>query len=88
LLRGIPRTATVVADQPLRTLALDRETFLVAVTGNSMANAAADALVTLRLTADSLADPINTAPHSWRRSRCGLRRRPEPRPGPPLPSSQ
>ena len=57
LLRGIPRTATVVADQPLRTLALDRETFLVAVTGNSMSNAAADALVTQRLTADSVADP-------------------------------
>jgi CRP-like cAMP-binding protein len=56
-LRGIPRTATVVADQPLRTLALDREAFLVAVTGNSMSSAAADVLVTQRLTADSLADP-------------------------------
>jgi len=33
------------------------ETFLVAVTGNSMSNAAADALVTQRLTADSVADP-------------------------------
>ena len=52
LLRGIPRTATVVADQPLRTLALDRETFLVAITGNSLSSAAADALVTQRLTAD------------------------------------
>jgi len=57
LLRGIPRTATVVADQPLRTLALDREAFLVAITGNSLSSAAADALVTRRLTADSLADP-------------------------------
>ena len=57
LLRGIPRTATVVADQPLRTLALDRETFLFAVTGNSLSNAAADALMTQRLRADSLADP-------------------------------
>ena len=57
LLRGIPRTATVVADQALRTLALDRETFLVAVTGNSMSSAEADALVTRRLTADSPADP-------------------------------
>jgi len=56
LLRGIPRTATVVADQPLRTLALDRETFMVAITGNSMSSAAADALVTQRLAADSLAD--------------------------------
>jgi MFS family permease len=57
LLRGIPRTATVAADQPLRTLAPDREAFLVAVTGNNMSNAAADALVTQRLTADSQADP-------------------------------
>ena len=41
LLRGIPRTATVVADQWLRTLALDRETFLVAVTGNRISSAEA-----------------------------------------------
>lgn len=57
LLRGIPRTATVIAGEPLRTLALDREAFLVAVTGNSMSSAAADALVTQRLTAGSPADP-------------------------------
>ena len=57
LLRGIPRTATVVADQPLRTLALDRETFLVAVTGNRMSGDEADALVTRRLGADPPADP-------------------------------
>jgi Cyclic nucleotide-binding domain/Major Facilitator Superfamily len=57
VLRGIPRTATVVADQPLRTLALDREAFLVAITGNSLSSAAAEALVTERLTADSPADP-------------------------------
>jgi hypothetical protein len=57
LLRGIPRTATIVAGQPLRTLTLDRETFLVAVTGNSMSRAAANALVTQRLDADSRADP-------------------------------
>jgi len=63
LLRGIPRTATVVADQALRTLALDRETFLVAVTGNSMSSAEADALVTRRLTADSPADPDLPGPH-------------------------
>lgn len=56
LLRGIPRTATVVADQSLRTLALDRETFLVAVTGNRVSSAEADALVTRRLAADSPAD--------------------------------
>ena len=57
LLRDIPRTATVVADQPLRTLALDREAFLVAITGNSLSSAAADSLVTQRLAADSPADP-------------------------------
>jgi len=57
LLRGIPRTATVVADQPLRTLALEREAFLVAITGNSMSGAAAEALVTQRLTADSPTGP-------------------------------
>ena len=58
LLRGIPRTATVVADQSLRTLALDRETFLVAVTGNRVSSAEADALVTRRLGADPPADPV------------------------------
>lgn len=52
LLRGIPRSATVVTDQPLRTLALDREAFLVAITGNSLSSAAADAIVTERLAAD------------------------------------
>ena len=46
-----------MADQPLRTLALDREAFLVAVTGNSMSSAATDELVTQRLAADALADP-------------------------------
>jgi Major Facilitator Superfamily/Cyclic nucleotide-binding domain len=56
LLRGVPRTATVVADSELRTMALAREAFLVAVTGNSVATAAADALVTQRLAADSPAD--------------------------------
>ena len=53
LLRGVPRTATIIADQPLHTLALDRETFLVAVTGNSLSSAEADALVARRLAADS-----------------------------------
>ena len=36
---------------------LDRETFLVAVTGNSMSSAEADAFVTRRLIADPPADP-------------------------------
>lgn len=62
LLRGIPRTATIVADQSLRTLALDRETFLVAVTGNRVSSAEADALATRRLAADSPADPDAPGP--------------------------
>ena len=52
LLRDIPRTATVTAQQPLRTLALGREEFLTAVTGNSMSKAAADALAAQRLFTD------------------------------------
>jgi len=52
LLRDIPRTATVTAERPLRTLALGREEFLTAVTGNSMSKMAADALAGQRLAAD------------------------------------
>ena len=53
LLRDIPRTATVTAQQPLNTLTLGREEFLTAVTGNSTSMAAADALAAHRLTADT-----------------------------------
>ena len=53
LLRDIPRTATVTAQQPLSTLALGREEFLTAVTGNSMSMAAAGALAAQRLAADA-----------------------------------
>jgi Cyclic nucleotide-binding domain len=49
LLHDIPRTATVVADRPLRTLALDREAFLIAVTADKVSRAAADSLATQRL---------------------------------------
>src|SRR5262250_492895 len=42
LLRDIPRTATVTAQQPLRTLTLGREQFLTAVTGNPASRTAAD----------------------------------------------
>jgi MFS family permease len=52
LLRDTPRTATVTAEQPLRTLALGREEFLTAVTGNSTSKTAADALAARRLSAD------------------------------------
>ncbi|MGH3233659.1 MAG: cyclic nucleotide-binding domain-containing protein [Streptosporangiaceae bacterium] len=53
LLRDIPRTATIMAEQPLRTLALGREEFLTAVTGNSASMAAADALAAERLSTDA-----------------------------------
>jgi CRP-like cAMP-binding protein len=52
LLRDIPRTATVTAAEPLHTLALGREEFLTAVTGNSTSVAAADALAAQRLSTD------------------------------------
>jgi CRP-like cAMP-binding protein len=52
LLRDIPRTATVTAEGPLRTLALGREEFLTAVTGNSMSRMAANALAAQRLSTD------------------------------------
>jgi predicted MFS family arabinose efflux permease len=61
LLRDIPRTATVVAEQPMRTLALDREAFLVAVAGNAASNAAANALATQRLARDRLTAPPQPA---------------------------
>jgi Cyclic nucleotide-binding domain/Major Facilitator Superfamily len=53
LLRDIPRTATITAEGPLRTLALGRDEFLTAVTGNSTSKMAADALAEQRLSADS-----------------------------------
>jgi len=53
LLHNIPRTATVVADEPLRTLTLDREAFLIAVTANSVSRAAADCLASQRLGAEA-----------------------------------
>jgi predicted MFS family arabinose efflux permease len=52
LLRGVPRTATVTAEQPLHTLVFGREDFLTAVTGNSTSMAAADALAAERLSTD------------------------------------
>jgi MFS family permease len=58
LLRDIPRTATVTAEQPLCTLALGREEFLTAVTGNSTSRAAADSLAAQRLAADGPEDGL------------------------------
>ena len=45
-----------MADQPLHTLALEREAFLVAIASNSLSGAAADALVDQRLLENTLAD--------------------------------
>lgn len=48
LLRDVPRTATVVADEPSVLLTLDREDFLAAVTGNSEVRGRADDLIARR----------------------------------------
>ena len=53
MLRGIPRTATVTAQQPLSTLTLGRQEFLIAVTGSCTSMAAADALAAHWLTAET-----------------------------------
>ena len=53
LLRDTPRTATVTAEQPLRTLALGRQEFLTAVTGNPASKTAAGALAAQRLSTDT-----------------------------------
>jgi CRP-like cAMP-binding protein len=52
LVRDIPRTATITAEQPLHTLTLGRPEFLTALTANSTSMAAADTLAGQRLAAD------------------------------------
>ena len=49
LLRDVPRTATVTAEEPTVVLALDRADFLDAVTGNSEVNNRADDLISKRI---------------------------------------
>jgi CRP-like cAMP-binding protein len=49
LLRDVPRTATVQAIEPSRLYALDREDFLVAVTGHSAVRLAGEVVVAERL---------------------------------------
>jgi hypothetical protein len=49
LLRDVPRTATVRAVTDVEVLALPREVFLAAITGDSTSRAAADAVVIARL---------------------------------------
>ena len=49
LLRDVPRTATVTADEPTVVLALERADFLDAVTGNSEVNNRADDMISKRI---------------------------------------
>lgn len=49
LLRDVPRTATVTAEEPMVLLALDRQHFLDAVTGDSEVNNRADDLISQRI---------------------------------------
>ncbi len=49
LLRDVPRTATITADVDTVLLALDRDDFLAAVTGQAEARNAADAIVSRRI---------------------------------------
>lgn len=49
LLRDVPRTATVTAETDTELLALDRQTFLAAVTGHQEARVAAEDVVSRRL---------------------------------------
>jgi hypothetical protein len=52
LLRDIPRTATIIAAEPLYTLALRREQFLAAVASSARSGVAAESLVAERLGED------------------------------------
>jgi cyclic nucleotide-binding protein/MFS transporter len=52
LLRDIPRTATIIAAEPLHTFALRREQFLAAVASSARSGVAAESLVSERLGED------------------------------------
>jgi MFS family permease len=53
LLRDVPRTASATCEGPVLAYALDRETFLAALTGSSPATSAAESLVGARLAGDA-----------------------------------
>jgi MFS family permease len=55
LLRDVPRTATVRALEPLRLFAVERDEFLLAVTGHAPTLATVENIVTTRLPAGALA---------------------------------
>ena len=54
LLRDVPRTATVRALEPLQLYAVERDEFLVAVTGHAPTLASAEYIVASRLPAGAL----------------------------------
>ena len=70
LLRNIPRTATVTTIEPLRTLALQRDDFLAAVTGHPASAVTAEALVVGTLEADPRPGLTRKMEISWA---CGSR---------------
>ena len=57
LLRDVPRTATVTARTAARLFALERDDFLVAVTGHAGSAAAAGAVVRARFPGEARGDP-------------------------------
>ncbi|MGL6279132.1 MAG: cyclic nucleotide-binding domain-containing protein, partial [Gaiella sp.] len=62
LLRDVPRTSTVTARTAVVLLALERDDFLAAVTGNEGARAAADAVVTARLARHAGRTTVTSSP--------------------------
>jgi len=55
LLRDVPRTATVLAVDPLRLYAVERDEFIAAVTGHAPTLEVAEDVVSSRLAAGALA---------------------------------
>ena len=58
LLRDVPRTATVRANSPTRLLALDREHFLSAVSGQVRSRTVADTIIDSRLAGAPGREPV------------------------------
>jgi hypothetical protein len=89
LLRDVPRTATVRATEPSRLYALDRDDFLVAVTGHSGVHAAGHTVADERLSRGVATRLVDDAPEPARSRRtAAVGERPErTREGaPPAPS--